>query len=145
MTHKALELEPEHDEAQKNLSRVLSSENSTPKTLAQRRNRIRACAKDTASLNETAWVLATGPESSLRNGVEALDLAQRAVELSDGQEPAFLDTLAAAYAEAGRFAEAVQTAEKAAELATQQKKKVLADAIKARIRTYKRRAPFRQD
>ena len=104
---------------------------------------IRACPKDAALLNDTAWILATSPEASLRNGVEAVELAQRAVELSGGQEPAILDTLAAAYAEAGRFAEAVQTAQKAAKLATQQNKQALAESIKARIRLYEAETPFR--
>ena len=73
-------------------------------------------------MNCLAWVLATCPEASVRNGAEAVELARRAVKLSDGREPAILGTLAAAYAEAGRFPEAVQTARKALELATQQNK-----------------------
>ena len=141
---KALEIRPLYEEARANFLRVLSSQEQTAKTLDQRRELIRVCPKNTGLLNGTAWILATSPDSSLRNGAEAAGLAQRAVELSDGQEPAFLDTLAAAYAEAGRFTEAVQTAEKAAELATQQKKKVFADAIKARIQLFKTGAPFRQ-
>ena len=62
----------------------------------------------------TAWLLATSPESSSSSGAEAVQLAQRAVELSDGDEPTYLDTLAAACARVGRFADAVKTAEKAA-------------------------------
>ena len=141
---KALEIRPLYEEARANLLRVLSSQEQTARTLDQRRELIRVCPKNTGLLNETAWILATSPSLALRNRAEAVDLAQRAVDLSDGQEPAFLDTLAAAYAETGQFAEAVQTAEKAVELATQQKKKVFADAIEARIRVYKTRAPFRQ-
>ena len=66
----------------------------------------------------SAWMLATNPNASVRNGAEAVELAQRAVELSGGREPAILDTLAAAYAEAGRFPEAVKTAQRAAALAS---------------------------
>jgi protein O-mannosyl-transferase len=141
---KALELQPKFDNARTCLSRVLSLQEPTPKTLEQRRALISVCPKAADLMNETAWILATAPESSLRNGKEAIELAQRAVELSDGEEPAYLDTLAAAYAEAGRFDEAVKTAEKATELAAQQKKKVFAEAIRARIQTYKKGAPFRQ-
>ena len=61
-----------------------------------------------------AWLLATSPEASLRDGARAVELAQRAVRLTGGREPDALDTLAAAYAEAGRFAEAVETAEQPA-------------------------------
>ena len=51
-------------------------------------------------MNDLAWVLATSPEASLRNGKEAVRLARQAVKLGGGKQPAFLDTLAAAYAEA---------------------------------------------
>ena len=63
-------------------------------------------------------MLATNPNASVRNGAEAAELAERAARLSGGQKPAILGTLAAAYAEAGRFPEAVQTARKALKLAT---------------------------
>ena len=56
---------------------------------------------DVALLNDTAWILATSTESALRKGAKAVKLAQRAVELSGNREPSLLDTLAAAYAEAG--------------------------------------------
>jgi len=64
-----------------------------------------------------AWVLATGPEASVRNGAQAIELAQRANQLSGGQDPLILRTLAAAYAESGRFAEAITTAQQALRLA----------------------------
>ena len=74
-----------------------------------------------------------------------MELAQRAVKLSGGQDPAILGTLAAAYAEAGRFSEAVQTARKAADLAVQQKQQPLADALRAKIALYEAGKPFRQE
>ena len=70
------------------------------------------------ALNNLAWVLATSPKAELRNGAEAVRLAERACELTHYGEPLFIGTLAAAYAEAGRFPEAVTTAEKAEQLAT---------------------------
>ena len=60
--------------------------------------------------NDLAWLLATCPDNSVRNGQKAVELAQQAVQLSNGRSPEILDTLAAAYAEAGRFHEAVETA-----------------------------------
>ena len=104
-----------------------------------------ACGRTSSAwLNQLAWVLATCPEASVRNGAEAVELAQRAVRLSGGREPAILGTLAAAYAEAGRFPEAVQTARKALELATQQNKQALAESIKAKIPLYEAGTPFRE-
>ena len=52
--------------------------------------------------------------------------------------------MAAAYAEAGRFSEAVQTAHKAVDLATQQNKQPLAESIKAKIPLYEAGTPFRE-
>ena len=68
-------------------------------------------------LNNLAWELATARDSSQRNGPEAVQLAERACHLSAYQEPMMVGTLAAAYAAAGRFPDAMQTAQKAADLA----------------------------
>jgi tetratricopeptide (TPR) repeat protein len=94
-------------------------------------------------LKQTAWVLATSPDASARNGAEAVVLGERAVRLTGGQEPEILDTLAAAYAEAGRFSEALQAAHRAIALSTQQKKQPLADAVKLRAERYEAKMPYR--
>jgi Flp pilus assembly protein TadD len=90
-----------------------------------------------------AYMLATNPNASIRNGAEAVTLAKRAVELSGGREPAFLDTLAAAYAEAGQFTDAVRTARQAADLAAQQNKAALAESLRGKIPLYEAGTPFR--
>ena len=69
--------------------------------------------KHVTAQNNLAWLLATCPDSSVRNGEKAVEVAQQAVQLSMGRSPEILDTLAAAYAEAGRFPEAVETANRA--------------------------------
>jgi|DewCreStandDraft_2_1066082.scaffolds.fasta_scaffold00002_131 Tfp pilus assembly protein PilF len=71
-------------------------------------------------LNNLAWLLATVPVEELRQPAEAVALARQACELTRWAEPQFLGTLAAALAAAGRFAEAVQTAEEAIRLAREQ-------------------------
>ncbi len=70
-----------------------------------------------AALNELAWILVTDPRAEIRNGAEAVPMAERAVELSQGKNPAWRLTLAAAYAEVGRFPEAVTSAQSAADAA----------------------------
>jgi tetratricopeptide (TPR) repeat protein len=70
------------------------------------------------ALNNLAWLLATCPEASIRNGVEAVQLAERACQITEFRRTIFVGTLGAAYAEAGRFPEAVTTAQKACELAS---------------------------
>ncbi len=64
-----------------------------------------------------AWVLATREEKEFRDPTEAVRLAERAVELTGSKSPGILDTLGVTYAATGRFAEAVQTAKKAIDLA----------------------------
>ena len=86
--------------------------------VAQYREALRLNPNLAGALNKLAWVLATGPDAELRNGAEAVGLAERACELTHNGEPLFIGTLAAAYAEAGSFPEAVTTAEKAEQLAT---------------------------
>ena len=66
------------------------------------------------------------------------------MKLAGGNEAALLDTLAAAYAEAGRFSEAVAAAGKALQFAGQQNKRVLANALRARIALYEAGKAFRQ-
>jgi tetratricopeptide (TPR) repeat protein len=92
--------------------------------------------------NKLAWVLATCPQTSLRNGNKAVELAQRANQLTDDGNPVFLDTLAAACAEAGRFPEAVEAAQRALQLAETQSNTALADAIRSQLKLYQAGIPF---
>jgi tetratricopeptide (TPR) repeat protein len=141
---KALQLKPESASTRDNLGMAQSQRKAMLDALAGRRESLRSRPDDVALLNEIAWTLATNPNASMRDGTEAIELAQRAVKLSDGREPAVLGTLAAAYAEAGRFAEAVQTAEKALELATSQDNAALADALRPRIKLYQSNSPYHE-
>jgi hypothetical protein len=69
--------------------------------------------------NNRAWALATNPEPANRNGKLAVKLAEDACRRTGDQETVMVGTLAAAYAEAGRFNDAILTAEQACQLATQ--------------------------
>jgi tetratricopeptide (TPR) repeat protein len=81
------------------------------------RETVRLYPNDPMALNNLAWDLAANPSQELRNGKEAVQLARRAVELTGQQQPVFMGTLAAAYAEDGQFARAVEIAEKARDIA----------------------------
>lgn len=72
--------------------------------------------------NNLAWLMATCPDAQFRNGAEAIKHAQQACELTEMSDPGYLDTLAAAYAEAGQFDEAVKTAKLALERADEPQK-----------------------
>jgi tetratricopeptide (TPR) repeat protein len=69
------------------------------------------------ALNGLAWLLATGPDAKFRDGAEAVRLAQEACDMTHYHETVYVGTLAAAYAEAGQYNDAIQTAETAIDLA----------------------------
>jgi protein O-mannosyl-transferase len=96
------------------------------------------------ALNNMAWVLATCPDPKVRDGAEAVRLAERACELTGRKNPSLLDTLAAAYAETGRFDDAVRTAEEALSLALADDKKPLADAIGTHLELYRSGRPWHE-
>ena len=95
-------------------------------------------------LNNLAWILATDERAEVRNGAEAVRLATRACALTGYKEAHTLGTLAAAYAEAGRFADAVATAQKTCELALAAGDKDLAEKAQARLKLYQAGKPFRE-
>jgi len=69
-------------------------------------------------LNNLAWLLATSPDPNVRDGKRAVELAERACKLTQYKKTIMMGTLAAAYAEAGRFDDAVATSQTACALAT---------------------------
>ena len=89
--------------------------------------------------NQMAWIRATAPDPDVRNGRQAKECATRACELSEWQEPGFLDTLAAACAECGEFDDAVRWQEKAIELAPE----AAADEFRVRADLYRGGKPYR--
>ena len=87
-------------------------------------------------LRKAAWVMATAELAAVRNGSEAVAFAERAKQLAGGHDPVILDTLAAAYAEAGRFPEAIEAARGGLAEATRRMAQPLVEALKARIALY---------
>ena len=84
-------------------------------------------------LNNLAWLLATSKTPDLKNAPQALRLALHACDLTDYNQPTYLDTLAVAYAAAANMPKAIQTAQKALELAKQQNQPQLAEKIRRRL------------
>ncbi len=95
------------------------------------------------ALNTLAWILATTEDTKFQNPTEAVKFAEKACELTNYENPGALDTLAAAYAAAGRFHEAIETAEKAVELAAPAGEKGLAEEIEERLQLYKSGRSYR--
>ena len=96
-----------------------------------------------STLTNLAWLLATSPDASLRNGPKALDLASQAERLVGGTNTLVLRTLAAAYAENGQFANAIRTARSAMELARMHGENSLATDLDQQIALYQLRMPYR--
>ena len=94
-------------------------------------------------LNSLSWMLATNHDARLRDGAAAVRFAERACQLTEYKDAAILDTLAAAYAEAGRFPEAVATLTKALELLTPRQDS-LAEDLRGRFELYQAGKPYRE-
>jgi tetratricopeptide (TPR) repeat protein len=106
-------LRPNAEEALAQLHKIVLSLPKAPDGLQRLRDIATNAPDSPRMLDEVAWFLATYPDSNWRDGVEAVRLAERACELTNRRIPALLDTLAAAYAEAGDFPRAVATEEEA--------------------------------
>ncbi|HEU5312375.1 MAG TPA: hypothetical protein VFU08_01030 [Candidatus Udaeobacter sp.] len=90
-----------------------------------------------------AWVLATSPDASLRDGAKAIELARKVLEHAGHANVIVLRTLAAGYAESGRFSEAIETAQQALQLAIAQGNTALTEDLQLNIANYRRSLPLR--
>ena len=141
---KALEILPGDVEIHFQLGVALAGQGRFHDALTQYREALKTNPKHAGAHSNLAWLQATCPQAALRNGAEAIEHAQQATQLLGGRRPAVLDTLAAAYAEAGWFPEALGTARQALDLAVQQGNQRLADALRARIALYEAGKPYRE-
>jgi Flp pilus assembly protein TadD len=138
----AIRLDPGMAIARNNLAMSLMRVGKPAEVIEQLHEAVRLAPDKPEVLNNLAYALTRCPDRKLRNSSKAVEFARRAVELSDRQEPGYLGTLAAAYAEAGQFSEALRIADEAIALAARQKKPAPPDALRVRMEQ-ERRAPFR--
>ena len=133
---KSLAINPDSPGAHWNLGKTLYQRGARKEGIAhlQRANELRPDNMDLA--NDLAWMLSTAPEEDLRDGKKALELALQANKDSGGNDPVFLDTLAASYAETGAYPKALETARKALALAEQEENKDLSASLKEEITLY---------
>ena len=139
-----MEIDPRDAKAHCSLGAVLVDKGQFIEATAHYRKALEINPNYAEAHNNLAWLQATCPVAALRNGAEAVQHALRANQLPGGGKPNILDTLAAAYAEAGRFSEAVGTARTGLELANRQNNPPLADALRARIALYEAGKPYHQ-
>jgi tetratricopeptide (TPR) repeat protein len=105
---------------------------------------IQLCPNAADALNNLAWALATSDEAELRDGERAVTLAQRACELTGHQETIMVGTLGAAYAEAGKFDDAIAAAQSACELAAKSHSEPLITINNKLLQLYQQRQPYRE-
>jgi protein O-mannosyl-transferase len=141
---KLLELRPDSADAQANLGSAFLTKGRVRDAIAAYRNALRVSPKNVPAQSNLAWLLATSSDPSLRNGSEAVFLAEQANSESSRSEnhPIVLRILAAAYAESGRFAEAKETAQQALQEAEIQGSSTLSNALRDEIALYELGLPY---
>jgi tetratricopeptide (TPR) repeat protein len=140
----ALRTAPRYIAVHNNLGNVLFALGRSAEALTHYEAAMRLDPKSPILCNNTAKVLATSSDASVRDGKRAVELAQRAVELSQGRDASFIATLAAAQAEAGQFPEAIASAHQALELAMRQNNQPLAAVLQRQISLYQAGRPFHE-
>jgi tetratricopeptide (TPR) repeat protein len=140
---KALAIQPHNANLQANLGNALLRQGRWAEALAHLRQTVEIEPNNAYFLNDLARVLATSPEASLRDGTQAVALAQRADGLAGGGNPGITATLAAAYAESGQFPEAIAAAQRALDLAARQNNIPLVNFLQRQIELYRAGSTFR--
>jgi len=139
----AVSLQPTNAPAHSHLGQALLQRGQVEEAIAEYQAAMAIQPADAYTLNNLAWVLATYPDAAARDGVRAIELAQRAAALSGSNNASILGTLAAAYAEAGRFPEAVSTTQRALALVSAHTNSAQAAALKDRLALYQSGSPYR--
>jgi tetratricopeptide (TPR) repeat protein len=132
----AVRLQPDFADAHFNLGLALSAQKKFAEAIQHCDQAVRLQPGFAKAHRELALLLITRGSNTLNDGDRAIQLAERACRLTGDQQPAYLDTLAAAYAAAHRFVEAIATAKKAFELANAAGQAQLATEIQNRLRLY---------
>jgi len=141
----ALKLNPNIAEAHSDLGNALLQDGDVEGAIAHYQRALRIKPDYLQVQNVLAWVLATTPQASLRDGNQAVKLALQANQLAGGENPTILCTLAAAYAEVGRFNDAMRSAQKAMELEQAAGRTDLAEQINGELRLYEAGIPLHQE
>jgi len=139
---KALSFEPDLAEAHHDLANALQRQGRYDEAISHFKSALEANPRSALTMNNFAWLLATCSDSSIRNDAAALELALHANGLSGENDPLILHTLAAAYAQNGQFVQAVETAQRALQLAQKQGKDFLVRALTQEIPRYQNGQPF---
>jgi tetratricopeptide (TPR) repeat protein len=139
----AIALDPDNSDAHYNLGNTLLYLLRPKDAVTEYERAFQLNPKDAEALNNLAWVLATWPDPAGRDGAKAVEWAEKADALTQKRSAVHVATLAAAYAEMGRFAEAIKTAERALQLATDAGDTARAEFIDVQMEQYRANTPLR--
>ena len=139
---RVLEARPRDAGAHLNLGLCFFQLGRVAEAKSQYESALQLAPTDPGIQNNLAWLLATSPVASLRDGNKAVELAGQANALTGGNKPIILRTVAAALAETGRFPEAAESAQRAVSLAQAQSLSDLAGQIQVELELYRAGKPF---
>jgi Tfp pilus assembly protein PilF len=141
---RAIAIDPAYADAHRDLGEAFAASGHLSAAAAAFDRALTLRPDDVFLLNRAGWIRATAREDSLRDGARALALAERAVRLAGRRDVNSLDTLAAAYAEAGRFDEALAAGTEALMLARQQPDGAVVPELEQRLALYRAGQKVRQ-
>ena len=139
----AVQLQPGHAHARNSLATAFAAKQEWGEAIRCWRETLEIDPNNVAAQSGLAWTLATAPDPTLRNGAEALAISQRLSQTTEASNPMILRFLAAAYAEAGRFPEAIETTERGIALATSQYRSDLAALLQSDLKLLQSAQPLR--
>ncbi len=140
---KLLKLQPDNIEVHNIVGTVLIQQGRVAEGVEEWQKVLAVEPDNGNAMSNLAWVFATSPEDSLRDGAQAVQLAEQALRISGERIPMIFRTLAAAYAESGRFPEAVQAAQQGMQLANSQGNLGLVTELQGNITLYQQQQPLR--
>jgi len=140
---KFLEIEPDNVEARNTLGTALIQQGRLREAIGQWQEALAIQPENGNAASNLAWVFSACPDDSIRDGRQAVELAEKALRISGGKIPMIYKVLAAAYAENGRFSDAIETAQRGAELATNQGNPALAAELERNSALYQSGRPLR--
>jgi tetratricopeptide (TPR) repeat protein len=140
---RAVALRPDNIDAQTNLAQLLSNRGEAGAAAAAFREALALRPDHPQALAGLAWIRATAADPALRDADEAVRLAERAAEATRRRDIGALDALAAAYASAGRFDDAVRAAQAGIDVAVAAGQTAAADQFRQRLQLYRERRPYR--
>ena len=139
---RALAIRPNDIEARRSLARARTQQDRVEEGIAAYREILRRSPRDVDAARNIAWIRATHADPAHRNGAEAVRLAEQARDAAPHEDHAVLGTLAAAYAEVGRYDDAVVACTRAIDLAKAAGDAKVRDELEAQLACYRTRRPF---